>query len=253
MVRFDLNDKVALVTGASRGIGKAIALGLAEAGANVVMASRTLSDLEKVAKEISLMGKRSMPVATDVSIKDEIESLVAKTLDEFGQIDILVNDAAINPERQMLDIEEETWNETMAVNLRGYFLVCQAVGRSMVKRKTGNIINIASLIGYRPGPFTGHGVYSISKAGVIMLTMVLAKEWGQYGIRVNAIAPGVTETDMIKSIFSDPKARSQFIQATALRRITQPQDIAATAIFLASEMSNSMTGQVIVVDAGEGV
>jgi len=249
MPEFDMNGKVALVTGGSRGIGKAIALGLARAGADVVLASRTLSELEKVAKEISHLGRRSLPIVADVSSKDNVDNLVSKTLAKFDRIDILVNDAAIKPSSSMLDVAEEAWDQTMAVNLKGCFLVCQSVGQSMVKRRAGNIINIASAIGTRPGS-PDSGVYSISKAGVIMLTKVLAKEWGQYGIRVNAIAPGVTKTDMVRRMLDDPQAMSQYLQKTALGRINQPEDIVGVALLLASDESSCVTGQVIVVDAG---
>lgn len=249
MPEFDMSGKVALVTGGSRGIGKAIALGLAKAGADVVLASRTLSELEKAAEEISHLGRRSLPIVADVSSKDNVDNLVSKTLAKFDRIDILVNDAAIKPSSSMLDVTEGAWDQTMAVNLKGCFLMCQSVGQSMVKRRAGNIINIASAIGTRPGP-PDSGVYSISKAGVIMLTRVLAKEWGQYGIRVNAIAPGVTKTDMVRRMLDDPQALSQYLQKTALGRINQPEDIVGVALLLASDESSCVTGQVIVVDAG---
>lgn len=248
-----LSGKVALVTGGSRGIGESIALGLAEAGADVAIVSRTIGDLEKVAAGISRLGRRSLAIPADMMKKDDIDKLVVKALGKFSHIDILVNNAALDIESSMLDVEEKLWHDTMAVNLTGYFFLSQAVAREMVKRKTGSIVNIASLIGVRPGPFVGHGVYSISKAGVIMMTMVLAKELGQYGIRVNAIAPGATETGMAKVVLSDANVRSGYIEKTALRRITQPQDIANAAIFFASEASNCITGQVLVIDAGEGI
>jgi len=249
MTEFDMSGKVALVTGGSRGIGKAIALGLARAGADVALASRTLSELEKAAEEISHLGRRSLPIVADVSSKDNVDNLVSKTLAKFERIDILVNDAAIKPSSLMLDVTEGAWDQTMAVNLKGCFLMCQSVGQSMVKRRAGNIINIASAIGTRPVS-PDSGVYSISKAGVIMLTKVLAKEWGQYGIRVNAIAPGVTETGMVRPMLDNPQAMSQYLQRTALGRINQPEDIVGVALLLASDESSCVTGQVIVVDAG---
>lgn len=248
---FDLSGKVALVTGGSRGIGKAIALGLAEAGADVVVVSRTLADLEKTAAEISRIGRRSLPIAADVGKKDNIDNLVAKTLAEFGQINILVNNAAMFMPRAMLDADEKYWDQYMSVDLKSYFFMCQAVGRSMMKLGAGNIINIASVNGIRPN--VNSGVYAICKAGVILMTKALAKEWGPYNIKVNAIAPGVVETDMSKPLRENPERLKQHLQKTALGRIIQPQELVGTAILLASDAASSITGQIIAVDSGESI
>ena len=186
--KFRLPGKVALITGGSRGIGKAIALGLAEAGADIILASRKLPDLEMVAQEIIHMGRRALPVSANVRYLQEIDSLVKKAMEEFGHIDILVNNAGTNPVfGSVFNIDEKAWDVTTGLNLKGYFFLSQAVGKVMRDKGGGAIINIASEGGIRPG--VGMGVYCISKAGVIMLTQVLAQEWGQYNIRVNAIAP----------------------------------------------------------------
>lgn len=248
---FDLSGKVALVTGSSRGIGKAIALGLAEAGADVVVVSRTLADVEKTAVEITRLGRHSLPIAADVGKKDNIDKLVDKTLSEFGQINILVNNASKFVARPMADADEEYWDQLVSVDLKSYFFMCQAVGRSMIKLGAGNIINIASVNAMRPN--VNSGVYAICKAGVILMTKALAKEWGPYNIKVNAIAPGVVETEMSKPLRENPERLKQHLQKTPLGRIIQPQELVGAAILLASDAASSITGQVIAVDAGESI
>ncbi len=189
---FSLSGKVALVTGGSRGIGKAIAVGLARFGADVAVTSRKLPDLEEVAKEIQKLGRKSMAVATHVGRTEEINSLIPKVVDAFGRIDILVNNAGTNPTMaQAIDIEERAWDAIMNLNLKGLFFLSQAVARVMREHGGGKIINIASVAGITPDILP---VYSISKAGVIMATKVMAQQWAQYNIRVNAIAPGLTKT-----------------------------------------------------------
>lgn len=189
MDKFQLSNKVALITGGSRGIGRAIALGLAEAGADIVLASRKLPDLEMVAHEISRMGRKALPIAANIRYMEEIDNLIDRAVTEFGHIDILVNNAATNPVfGSVFDIEEKAWDVTLSLNLKTCFFLSQKTGKIMRHNsKGGNIINIASEDGIRPR--VGLGVYAITKAGLIMLTRVLAEEWGQYNIRANAIAP----------------------------------------------------------------
>ena len=247
--KFHLPGKVALVTGGSRGIGRAIALGLAEAGADVVLASRKLPDLEVVAHEISQKGRKALPVSANVRHLPEIDNLVKEAVTEFGHIDILVNNAATNPVfGSVFDIDEKAWDVIMGLNLKGYFFLSQAVGRIMRDKGGGSIINIASEDAFRPG--VGAGVYSISKAGVVMLTQVLAQEWGQYNIRVNAIAPGIARTRFSEALWSNPVVLEQRTNSTALGRIAEPEEIIGCALFLASEASSYVTGQTIALDGG---
>ena len=247
--KFQLTDKIALVTGASRGIGRAIAIGLAEAGCDVILASRKLPDLEAVAQEIAALGRKALPVPANIRYLEEINNLVSKAVNEFGRIDILVNNAGINPVfGSVFDIDEKAWDVIMGLNLKGFFFLSQAVGRIMKEKGGGNIINISSVSGLRPD--MGMGVYCISKAGIIMLTQVLAQEWGQYNIRVNTIAPAIVKTRFSEPIWSDPALLEKTKENIALGRIAEPEDIVGAALFLASEASSYMTGQTLVLDGG---
>jgi len=247
--KFHLDGKIALVTGGSRGIGRNIALGLAEAGADVVIASRKLPDLEAVAQEITQMGRKALPVAANVRHLPEIANLVKQAVDEFGRIDILVNNAGTNVVYEsVFNIDEKAWDIIIGLNLKGYFFLSQAVGKIMRDKGGGSIISTASETGIRPG--VGMGVYSISKAGVIMLTKVLAQEWGQYNIRANAIAPGVVKTRLSTALQSNPVIRERTEDSTALGRLAEPEEIVGAALFLASDASSYMTGQTLVLDGG---
>ena len=247
--KFHLEGKVALVTGGSRGIGRSIALGLGQAGADVVLASRKLPDLEAVAQEIAQMGRKALPVAANVRHLPEISNLVKTAMDEFGRIDILVNNAGTNIVfGSVFNMDEKAWDIIMGLNLKGYFFLSQAVGQIMRDKGGGNIISIASENGIRPG--VGLGIYSVSKAGVIMLTKVLAQEWGQYNIRANAIAPGVVRTRLSTALQSNPVIRGRTEDSAALGRIAEPEEIVGAALFLASDASSYMTGQTLVLDGG---
>lgn len=247
--RFRLLGKVALVTGGSRGIGRSIALGLAEAGADIVLAARNLPDLEKVAQEITKMGRRALAVSANIRHLPELDNLVRKAMSEFHSIDILVNNAATNPVfGSVFDIDEKVWDVTMGLNLKGYFFLSQAVGKVMQEKGGGSIINVSSEDGIRP--FVGLGVYSISKAGVIMLTKVLAEEWGQYNIRVNAIAPAFVRTKFSQAIWDNPLMVKEIENNTALGRIAEPEETVTAVLFLASEASSYITGQTITLDGG---
>jgi len=249
MDKFRLLGKVALVTGGSRGIGRNIATGLAEAGADVALVARNLPDLEEVAQDITKMGRKALTVTANIRHIDELDGLVKKTLDEFNTIDILVNNAGTNPVfGSVFDIDEKAWDITIGLNLKGTFFLSQAVGRVMREKGGGSIINIASDEGIRP--FVGLGVYSISKAGVIMLSKVLAEEWGQYNIRVNTIAPSWVRTRFSQAIWGNPLMLKEIENATALGRIAEPEEITNAAIFLASEASSYVTGQTITLDGG---
>lgn len=245
---FSLSGKVALVTGGSRGIGRAIAVGLAKFGADVAVTSRKLPDLEEAAAEIKGLGRRSMAVATHVGRIDEIQNLVPKVKDELGRIDILVNNAGTNPTMDSaINIEERAWDSIMNLNLKGLFFLSQAVARLMKEQGGGKIINVASVAGITPDILP---VYSISKAGVIMATKVMAQQWAQYNIRVNAIAPGLVKTRFSEALWSNPDIAQSVMTRTPLQRIAEPDEMVGAAIFLASDASSYVTGHVLVVDGG---
>lgn len=248
--KFSLDGKVALVTGGSRGIGRATALAFAEAGADVVVSSRNLPDLENVAAEIRAFGRRGMAVSAHGGRIEELNNLVSRVQAEFGRIDILVNNAATNPLlAPIIDIEERAWDVIMNVNLKGCFFLSQAVARMMKTQGGGCIINIASGGGLTPEK--GQGVYCTSKAGVLMLTKVMAYEWGQYNIRVNAIVPGLIKTKMSQALWEDKDCLEEVLSHTPLYRIGEPDEIANAALFLASEAASFITGDTMIVDGGE--
>jgi len=240
-----LEGQVAIITGGGTGIGRGIALEFAKAGADVVVASRRLAVLEKIGREVTALGKRSLAVQTDISRKTDVDNLVQKVMDEFGVIDILVNNAGVDGKFTLLETPEDEWDRVIDTNLKGYYLCCQAVGKRMVERKKGNIINIASEAAFRGG-----SSYNISKAGVVNLTRGLARELASYNIRVNAIAPGWVRTEMSKAMQNDPVAYKEALAEIPLGRIAEPSDIASVALFLASDASRHITGDTILVDGG---
>lgn len=245
---FLLEGKVALVTGGSRGIGKAIAIGLAKAGADVALASRKLADLEQTAEEIKALERKALAVAAHVGRLEDVNNLVDRVKEEFGKIDILVNNAATNPTMDSaLDIQERAWDAIMNLNLKGLFFLSQAVARLMKEQGGGVIINISSVAGLTPDILP---VYSISKAGVIMATKVMAREWVKYNIRVNAIAPGLVRTRFSEALWGNPDILQGALAGIPLGRIAEPADMVGAVIFLASNASSYVTGHVLVVDGG---
>ncbi len=247
-MELSLKNKVVLLTGASRGIGQAAALGLAKAGADLAIASRKLPDLEKVAAEIKKLGRKCVPIATHVGRLEEINSLVKRALDEFGRIDVLVNNAATNPSMaSAIDVDERAWDSIMNLNLKGLFFLSQAVARIMKEKGGGKIINIASIAGISPDILA---VYSISKAGVIMATKVMAQQWGQYNIRVNTVAPGLTKTKFSEALWGNPDILNIAMSRTPLARPAEPEEMVGAILFLASDASSYVTGQVLAVDGG---
>ena len=248
--QLSLENQVAIVSGGGTGIGQSIALEFARAGADIVVASRRLSVLENVAKEIEAIGRRSLCIVTDVSQKAAVDNLVQKVMAEFGKIDILVNSAAISDVSEpLLKLNEDDWDRSININLKGYFLCSQAVGNKMVERTRGNIINIASVAGLRPAE--SDGVYNIGKAGVVMLTQLLARQLAKYNIRVNAIAPGLITTPMTESTLGNPELRKRWENFIPLGHVGEPNDIANAALFLASEVSRHITGHTMVIDGGQ--
>ena len=247
--KFNLAGKVALITGGSRGIGRGIALCLAEAGADIVLTARKPPGLEEAAQVVTKIGRRVLTVPANIRNLSEVDSVVKTAVDKFRRIDILVNNAATNPlYGSVFDIDEKAWDVTLGLNLKSCFFMSQAVGKLMLDRGGGSIINIASEDGIRP--FVGLGVYSISKAGLIMLTKVMAEEWGQYHIRVNAIAPGFVRTKFSQAVWDNPKMVEEVESNIAIGRIAEPEEVVNTALFLASEASSYITGQTVVLDGG---
>lgn len=245
-----MEGKVAIITGGARGIGKATALALARAKCKVVVDDRKLEDLEHVTKEINDLGAESLAVAAHMGKMEDLHTLVNKTMDCFGRIDILINNAATNPALgPSEDLEERTWDHIMNVNLKGLFFLTQLVGRVMIKQGGGKIISIASGGALHPGR-DGLLAYEVSKAGVIMMTKALAKEWGKYNICLATVAPGLVETRLSEALSKDPVYRQKVLDSVALNRLGTSEEIAGIITMLASPIGNYVTGTTIVVDGG---
>lgn len=252
--QFSLEGKVALITGGNRGIGKLTAIGFAKAGADVAITSRNTPDrglpaLEEVVGEVIGFGGKALAIAAHMGRLDQIRDVIDKVIAEFGRIDILVNNAATSNLTPVLEVEEKLWDAIMNVNLKGLFFTSQAAARVMKEHGGGKIINVASVDGLTPEFEVG--VYSISKAGVIMATRVMAWELAKYNIRVNCIAPGAIRTRLLESKWAvDPEAKGRIESRVPLSRIGKPEEIADAMIYLASDASSYMTGETIVVDGG---
>lgn len=241
-----LKDKVALVTGAAQGIGKAIAQALAKEGANIIVSDINLEQATNTADEIMGMGVKAIPLKMNVAELPEVESEVKKALGEMGKIDILVNNAGITKDNLLFRMKKEEWDAVLSVNLTGVFNLCKVVSRLMMKQRSGRIINIASIVGEMGN--AGQANYSASKAGVIGLTKTLARELAPRGITVNAIAPGFIQTAMTDNIPEEIKKK--MLEQIPLGKLGQPEDVAAAALFLASSQADYITGQVIRVNGG---
>ncbi len=240
---FSLENKVAVITGGKRGIGKGIALTFAEAGADVAVCGRTLPDLEKVAEEIEALGRRSLAMKADVSEKRDVENLMERTVREFGTIDILVNNAVVYTGGPLVELSEENWDNTVDIGLKGFFLCSQAAAKVMMEKKQGCIINMSSTAGIRP---TGRqGAYSIIKAAGIMVTKLLAAELAEYNIRVNALAPTVVKTELV-----NPDLLKGFMTQLPLGRLTELDELTSAALFLASDAASYISGHTLIVDGG---
>ncbi len=248
-VDFSLKNKVAIVTGASRGIGESIARAFAEFGANVIIASRKQESLDAIAKSINGAGGKCTAIACHTGDPGAIANFFAKVKADFGRVDILVNNAATNPYfGPAVEIDQGAYDKTFDVNVKGYFLMCQEAGKMMVAQGGGSIINVASIAGLSPGPM--QGVYSMTKAAVISMTKVFAKELGSAKVRCNAICPGVIETKFASVLINTPEIYDQFVTQVPLGRHGQPKEIAGLAVYLASDASAFTTGSILVSDGG---
>ncbi len=244
----DLNGKVAVVIGGTSGIGRAIALGLAEAGADVVPTSRRAQQVEATAREIEERGKRSLRLITDVSDRSSIQRLFDATLQAFGKVDILVNSAGITKRSPTLDVSESDWEGIVGTNLTGTLRACQIFGRHMVDRGYGRIVNIASLASFI-GAFEV-AAYTASKSGVAGLTRALAVEWAPYGVCVNGIAPGVFRTSLNEKLLDGTARGQEYLWRIPMKRFGKVEELAGAAVFLASDAASFVTGELLVVDGG---
>lgn len=249
---FDLSGKVAIVTGGNQGIGLGITRGLTTAGATVIIANRRSSAGQAAAESLKKEGLNAVAIPTDVSSESSIAALVTKVINDFGKIDILVNNAGVIVRKPAVDISRKDWDYIMDTNLKGVFFCCQLVGREMIRRKQGKIINISSDVSQKVT--LERSVYATSKAGVSHLTRCLALEWAKYNINVNAIGPGPTITPLNQKNYEEhPENLEKTIQSIPMGRVGSPSDYAGAAIFLASEASNFVTGQTLLADGGSTI
>jgi 2-deoxy-D-gluconate 3-dehydrogenase len=237
-----------VVTGSSRGLGRAIALALAEAGADVALAARSKKDLEDTARLVRQAGRRALVVPTDVARYPEVEALMARAVRELGRLDVVVNNSGVAKVAPLVEMTPEDWRFMVDVNLGGVFNGCRAAAAHLIAQKSGKVINVASVLGQVGLP--GYTVYAATKGGVIALTRTLGVEWARHGIQVNAIAPGWFATDMTDPAFSDPKISERLTRDVPMRRIGRPEEIGPLAVYLASAASGFMTGQTIFLDGG---
>ena len=246
--RYDFSDKVAIVTGGGRGIGRAIALGLAECGAKLVLASRTQEELDQVANEIKEKGTEARVVATDLMKSESIEALVEATIETYGRVDILINNAARSFMRPLMELREDGWDKIFDVNCKAVFLLSRAVAKIMADHGGGRIVNITTVGAVRGG--AGMGVYHASKAALSMLNKCMAVEWAPLNINVNAVGPGLTKTAFSQPIWSNPEVEQMMAGRIPKGRLAEPQEVVGAVLFLCSEDSNYITGETIYVDGG---
>ncbi len=246
--RFDLQGQIALVTGAARGIGRACALALAQAGADVALGLREAQTGGDLAREIEALGRRALRLQMDVTRLDQIRQAVEAAAAHFGRLDILVNNAGLGPSNLAEDVREEDFDLTLAVNLKGTFFASQAAGRVMIKQGYGRIINLSSQAGFVALPT--ESIYCMTKAAISHLTKCLAVEWGQYNIAVNAVAPTFIRTPGTEEALADEAFRADVLSRIALRRIGEPMDVAGAVVFLASPAASLITGATLLIDGG---
>jgi NAD(P)-dependent dehydrogenase (short-subunit alcohol dehydrogenase family) len=245
---FDLAQKVAVVTGGTSGIGRALSLGLADAGADVIATARRQQQVDETAAEIEARGRQTLRVASDVGDRDSLEKLLAATMERFGKVDILVNCAGIIKRTPTLDLSEAEWTNILNVNLTGTLRACQVFGRKMLERGYGRIINIASLNSFVA--LSEVAAYAASKAGVASLTRSLAVEWSKKGVTVNAVAPGVFRTDLNAQLLDSTARGQELLMRTPMGRFGKTEELIGSVVYLASDSASFVTGQVLVVDGG---
>jgi NAD(P)-dependent dehydrogenase (short-subunit alcohol dehydrogenase family) len=247
--RFDLNGQTALVTGAARGLGRAISLALAHAGADVALGLRDAGTGAELAEEIEALGRRALRLQMDVTRLDEIFAAVDEAAEKLGRIDVLVNNAGLAPENAAEDVREEDFDLTLAVNLKGTFFSSQAAGRRMIRQGYGRIVNIGSQAGFVALPT--ESIYCMTKAGISHLTKCLAVEWGKHDITVNAVAPTFIRTPGTEAALADPEFQADVVErVAALHRIGEPMEVAGAVVFLASPAASLITGETILIDGG---
>jgi NAD(P)-dependent dehydrogenase (short-subunit alcohol dehydrogenase family) len=246
-----LDGKVAIVTGAGRGLGRAMAEALADAGARVSVAARTRTELDAFVDEQAALGREALACPTDITDADAVNHLVDSTVDKFGRLDVLVNNSGIVATTPLLEQEPEEWDRVIATNLRGVYLATRAAGRYMVPARSGKVVNIASNFALQG--VANHAAYSASKAGVIAFTKTMAIEWARYGIRVNALAPGYFATPLNADMRADPETTERVVKAIPARRMGEPEEIKPWLLLLAGDASDFMTGETIVIDGGHSV
>lgn len=247
-VKFDLTGKSAIVTGGGKGIGRAIALGLAASGAAVILAARTKPEIDAVADEINKTGGKALAVVTDLTVSDQLENVVKTAVSAFGRVDILVNNAARSFMRSLLDMREDGWDKVFDTNVKAVWLLSRIAARQMKEQKGGQIINITTVGAEKTEP--GMGAYNTSKAALKMLTRCMAREWAEYGIRVNAVGPAITRTEFSKPIWSNPEVAKKMIAGIPMGRLAEPEEIVGAVLFLVSGAASFITGQTIYVDGG---
>jgi NAD(P)-dependent dehydrogenase (short-subunit alcohol dehydrogenase family) len=246
---FSLKGKTAYITGASRGIGRAVAVSLAQAGANVALVGRDAAALEETSRAVKEAGAEALVLQSDVTNPDSVESAVEKACASFGKLDVLVCNAGVQKLKLFLDMQPEDWRGLISTNLEGAILTMQSVGKRMVAQKSGSVIAMASIYSFVGAPF--NSIYCMTKGGLMQLSRALAVEWARYNVRVNAICPGWIETDLTKPYMQDQKTVDAGLRLIPLRRFGQPGDIGPLAVYLASDEASFVTGQSFVIDGGQ--
>lgn len=249
----DVKGKIAIITGSGQGLGRWMALGLAHAGADIVVSEINPDTGKSTAEEVKSMGRRSLFIETDVARVDSIQAMVDRVVREWGGIDILVNNAGVNIRKKVEEVTPEEFDRVAAINLRGAYFCAQAAGKVMIQQRQGKIINIASAAGLLVRPGIPNSVYATTKAGIIMFTKALAAEWSPYNINVNALAPGYFATPLTAPRLKDPQSRQSIMDSTPLKRVGQAEDIIGPLVFLASDAAAFITGVCLSVDGGRTV